>query len=68
MVKRQIEIEQIAKNQLRQAYQYIRKDSPQNADKVRKRILETIKVLAENPEHHPLDKYCIKNDGNYRVY
>ena len=68
MVKRKVQIEHIAKNQLRQAYNYIRKDSLQNAEKVRNRILETIKALAEHPEHHPLDKYCIENDGNFRAY
>ncbi len=68
MVKRKVQTEHIAKNQLRQAYNYIRKDSLQNAEKVRIRILETIKALAEHPEHHPLNKYCIENDGNFRAY
>ena len=68
MVKRRIQIEHIAKKQLQEAYKYIRKDSLQNAEKVRSRILETIKVLAQYPEHHPLDKYCIDNDGNFRAF
>jgi plasmid stabilization system protein ParE len=58
----------LQKKQLQEAYKYIRKDSLQNAEKVRSRILETIKALAQYPEHHPLDKYCIDNDGNFRAY
>lgn len=67
MVGRTVEIQHLAKKQLWEAYKYIRNDSYQNAEKVRKRILETIKALAKNPEHHPLDKYCIENDGNFRA-
>ncbi len=68
MVTRDVEIQQLAKKQLWEAYNYIRKDSLQNAEKVRSRILETIKALSKNPEHHPLDKYCKENDGNFRAY
>lgn len=68
MVGRKVEIQHLAKKQLWEAYKYIRKDSLQNAEKVRSRILETIKTLAKHPEHHPLDKYCIENDGNFRAY
>ena len=63
MVKRKIEIEHAAKLQLKQAYEYIRKDSLQNAEKVREKILRNIKALALNPEQHPKDKFCINNVG-----
>jgi plasmid stabilization system protein ParE len=68
MVNRTVEIQHVAKKQLWEAYKYIRKDSFQNAEKVKLRILESIKALAKNPEYHPLDKYCIENDGNFRAY
>jgi plasmid stabilization system protein ParE len=68
MVSRVVEIQHLAKRQLWEAYKYIRKDSFQNAEKVRIRILDTIKALAKHPEQHPLDKYCMNNDGNFRAY
>ena len=68
MVGRSVEIQHLAKRQLWEAYKYIRKDSLKNAEKVRSRILETIKALANHPEQHPLDKYCLENDGNFRAY
>ena len=68
MVKRKIEIQHNAKHQLWEVYKYIRKDSLQNAEKVRKKIISTIKELATHPEHHPPDKYCNENDGHFRAY
>lgn len=68
MVKRKIEIEDTAKLQLKQAYEYIRKDSLQNAEKVREKILRNIKALASNPEQHPKDKFCINNNKNFRAF
>ena len=50
------------------AINYIRKDSPQNAEKVRTDILSKIDNLAQYPEKHPLDKYSITNDGTYRAF
>lgn len=48
---------------------YIRKDSLQNAEKVRIKILASIKELAKKPGHHDPDKYRIKNvGGSYRAY
>jgi hypothetical protein len=66
MVKRKVVIENTAKINLKKAYQYIRKQSYQNAENVSAKILASIVELAVNPEHHPPDKYCIENDGNYR--
>ena len=68
MVKRKIEIEDTAKLQLKQAYEYIRKDSLQNAEKVRERKLRNIKAPALNPEQHPKDKFCINNNKNFRAF
>jgi plasmid stabilization system protein ParE len=66
-VKRRVEIQDNAKRQLWEAYKYIRKDSLQNAEKVRKKILTTIKGLADHPEKYPPDKYCLTNKGSFRA-
>lgn len=68
MVKRKIEIEDTAKLQLKQAYEYICKDSLQNAEKVREKILRNIKAFALNPERYPKDKFCINNNKNFRGF
>ena len=43
MVKRKIEIQHNAKHQLWEVYKYIRKDSLQNAEKVRKPRVQRIR-------------------------
>ncbi len=57
-----------AKQSLREAYEYIRSQSVQNAEKVRSEILHSIKALAGNPEIHPPDKYRTDQDKGYRAY
>lgn len=66
--KRRVTIDREAKKSLRDAYGYIRKDSLQNADKVRGMILASIKKLIKNPELHNPDKFRTGNDGSYRAY
>lgn len=51
-----------------EAIRYIRKDSPQNANKVRQQILKKIKLLASQPEIHAPDKYKLNNTGHYRAF
>lgn len=69
MVKQpKVIIDEEAKRSLQEAYLYIRKDSPQNAEKVKNAIITSIKELIKNPERHNPDKYRIKNDGSYRAY
>lgn len=51
-----------------EAIRYIRKDSPQNAEKVKKEILKEIRMLAKKPEIHNPDKYKSHNKGNYRAF
>ena len=50
------------------AIRYIRKESPQNADKVKKEILQKIKALVQKPKIHAPDKYKSNNKGNYRAF
>jgi len=52
----------------REAIKYIRKESNQNADKVKSAVLDKIDDLLEHPEAHYPDKYKLNNDGNYRAF
>jgi plasmid stabilization system protein ParE len=52
----------------REAIAYIRKDSVQNAEKVKNEILAGIRESAHRPEIHPPDKYKENNTGNYRAF
>ena len=53
---------------LQRAYDYIRKDSLANADKVREQILTITDSLPDHPEKHPPDKLKKNNKGNYRAF
>jgi plasmid stabilization system protein ParE len=68
MKNRKISWDKQAINYFRDAIKYIRKDSPQNADKIKKEILERISELSERPEIHNPDKYKLHNSGNYRAF
>jgi plasmid stabilization system protein ParE len=59
---------QKARKQLREAYEYIKLDSVQNAEKVRKEILSSTRQLTLTPKIYRSDKYKKDNDGNYRAY
>jgi len=58
----------VAISQLQKAYRYIKKDSPQNAEKVRNEIVAVTISLALNAERFPPDKYKQRNDGSYRAF
>jgi len=47
---------------------YIRKDSPQNAEKVKREVLRKITELSKRPEIHNPDKYKSNNAGDYRAF
>ncbi len=66
--KLKIVIDNEAKLQLREAYNYIKKKSEQNAKKVSIEIVASIKDLIKNPEKHSIDKFRLNNDGSYRAY
>lgn len=68
MNKRKISWDKQALNCFRESVWYIRQDSPQNADKVKKEVLEKINDLSERPEIHNPDKYKLNNTGNYRAF
>jgi plasmid stabilization system protein ParE len=54
--------------QLQRIYEYISKDSLQNAQKVKYELLRIAKSLSQNPERFPLDKYKNDNDGSFRAF
>ena len=68
MQKRKITWDKQALHYFRDAIGYIRQYSPQNADKVKKEVLEKIKELSTQPEIHNPDKYKTNNNGNYRAF
>ncbi|MEK7225581.1 MAG: type II toxin-antitoxin system RelE/ParE family toxin [Bacteroidota bacterium] len=57
-----------AELQLKRAFLYIRKDSYQNAWKVRYDIVAMTESLSINPERFPADKLKMNNDGTYRAF
>ncbi|HLG39681.1 MAG TPA: type II toxin-antitoxin system RelE/ParE family toxin [Chitinophagaceae bacterium] len=65
---REIRWSATAQKQLAKAYQYILLYSYQNAEKVKKEILDSTRKLAPNPEIHSPDKYRKNNDGSFRPY
>ncbi len=69
MNKRKIRWDKPALIYFSEAIRYIRKDSVQNAETVKKEILEHIKELSRRPEIHAPDKYKKDNTGNnYRAF
>lgn len=66
--KQKVVIDTKAKQELRNLYDYIKKDSLQNAENVKSKILTSLKELIKNPQLYPPDKYRIKNNGSYRAY
>jgi addiction module RelE/StbE family toxin len=58
----------IAKEQLKDVYKYIKKDSEINAKKVRTQILLSTRLLATGKEIYKADELKEDNKGNYRAY
>ncbi len=55
-----------AKESLRDIVEYIKKDSPAAAIKVRKKLVAIAKSLKEFPERFSSEVYLIDKPGNYR--
>lgn len=53
---------------LKSAIKFIRKDSPQNAEIVKEKILDSIGALILHPEKHALDKYHKGKKEQYRAF
>ena len=63
-----VSIDNLALFQLKQAYDYIKKDSPKNALTVKRDIFSACMALSAHPQKHPVDKYKRNNDGSYRAF
>lgn len=57
-----------AKNQLKEIYKYIKKDSEQAAKEVKSKILASTKVLETGKEIYKADTLKTNNNGAYRAY
>lgn len=57
-----------SQQQMRHAFNYISKDSPQNAVKVLEEIVEAVHKAIPDPEFYGPDKYKKENDGSYRAF
>ncbi len=68
MIQRKIIWDKQAVDSFREAIAFIKKDSVQNAAKVKEDVLKRIVQLSAMPEIHPPDKFKIDNNGNYRAF
>jgi len=57
-----------ARNNFYNAIVYIKEESPQNGEKVKRAIISKVNELKTNPEKHPPDKYRENNKGNFRAF
>jgi plasmid stabilization system protein ParE len=67
-IERRLLIANEAQKQLRNAYEYILKDSVQQAEGFLVEIMNSFKTLVKFPEKYPVDKYKKDNDGSFRAY
>ena len=65
---RKIIIDNEAKIALKEAYEYTKKDSFQNAEKVKTRILKSIEKLIKYPTKYPPDRFRMDKDICFRAY
>ncbi len=52
---------------LEKALNYVREDSPQNAQKIVAKINVALLKAAINPAHYTIDKFRKNNNGSFRV-
>lgn len=60
--------DKVALGQLKEAYQYIRKDSLQNAQKVKRDILAKVASLSDHPARYGADKLRMDHDTRFRAF
>lgn len=68
MAKRKVNWGKLATREFNAAIKYIRKESEQNADKVKEIILNKINDLADDTIVHQKDPYKKNNDGKYLYF
>jgi len=57
-----------ARIKLKEIILFIKRDSVQNAENVRSKILSSTKQIPTHPTKFPIDKYKKNNKGNFRAY
>ena len=68
MVGKKVVWDELARAALRVAYNYIRQDSPMQAEKVKREIMAASKQLLDHPEMHPPDKHRKDKDARFRAF
>jgi plasmid stabilization system protein ParE len=68
MVKRSVVWDNSARQSLKDAYEYIRRNSPQGAEIVRSRLINACEQLSIFPERYPPDKYRLDGDSRFRAF
>lgn len=58
----------VAESSLKKAYQRVKEESLQNAEKVRDEILAATRELTDHPEKYPPDKFKSQNPGTHRGF
>ncbi len=54
--------------QMEEIYKYLKERSVQSANKVRKKVKETIQELPKHPEIFPLDRFRIDENNEHRAF
>ena len=67
-MKRRVIWSKTALNQFAKAIEFIREDSPQNADSVKERILAAVATLENTTVEHRKDPYRLSNDGSFYYF
>lgn len=67
-VTRFIKWDEDARVYFKAVIKYIKKESPQGAQKIRLEILNTIESLPINPFIFEEDRFKLNNDGSYRAF
>lgn len=68
MANRKITWTKTALRQFNSGMEYIRKNSPQNADEVKEKILEKVNALERDIAVHRKDPYKKDNDGSFLYF
>ncbi len=66
--KKKVVWDELARTALKEAYNYIKADSIQQAEKVKQEIIAASKKLADLPEMYPPDKYRKDKDIRFRAF
>jgi len=66
--KKRVVWDELARTALREAYNHIKRDSLQQAEKVKQEIIAASKKLADHPEMYPPDKYRKDKDTRFRAF